>query len=497
METKTQTVFPFDRLLSLPEVSEGKKSNLKRALKVPDLSLLKDEQLRAFEDMASFMEGEGRMHLLEGYAGTGKTFTISTLIEYLMTSKGARRPKIALTAPTNKAVKVQKEMAPYSDDSLEYRTIHSLLGLKEHIDGYGRVSYKKNKGEASKLLEYDLIIVDEVSMLADELFNYIHEEQKMYRQIKVIFVGDPCQIPPVGNSESIPLDEKKRASYGIGRSVLSTVVRQAAGNPIIAISMEIRERIHRHKSYVLSEHSFSDNLDGVYFIGSDLKSEFYTILEKYFDSENFKQDSNFCKVVAWTNRVVDLFNNHIRKLIFKEEKLSKIMVGEKLIADAPIFEEFSDSTRPIFNTNDEIVIRDVSLGSDVFRGIELKFYIASVKHSGGDLFSHSAIKKIRILHEDSEEAYNEILKNLVEVAKGAQQGGWEAAEKWKAFYSFQGIFSQVKYNYAITAHKSQGSTYENVFVFESDIDKNRTVIDRNRIKYTAFTRASSKLFILN
>jgi ATP-dependent exoDNAse (exonuclease V) alpha subunit len=64
------------------------------------------------------------------------------------------------------------------------------------------------------------------------------------------------------------------------------------------------------------------------------------------------------------------------------------------------------------------------------------------------------------------------------------------------YYNFTRRYADVSWGYSISAHKSQGSTYKNVFVLEDDIDKNWDVIERNRIKYTAFTRASSNLFVL-
>ena len=73
----------------------------------------------------------------------------------------------------------------------------------------------------------------------------------------------------------------------------------------------------------------------------------------------------------------------------------------------------------------------------------------------------------------------------------------KATNKWKQFYLRKNAYANVKYNYAITAHKAQGSTYKYVFLINSDINKNRKVIERNRIKYTACTRPSDKLFIVD
>ena len=78
-----------------------------------------------------------------------------------------------------------------------------------------------------------------------------------------------------------------------------------------------------------------------------------------------------------------------------------------------------------------------------------------------------------------------------------KRGSYKAAKRWKDFYAFKEFFADVSYAYALTVHKSQGSTFSNVFVVDPDIDQNKKVIEKNRIKYVAYSRPSSKLFILN
>ena len=90
-----------------------------------------------------------------------------------------------------------------------------------------------------------------------------------------------------------------------------------------------------------------------------------------------------------------------------------------------------------------------------------------------------------------------ILDILKEKATSQKKGTWEAAGAWKEFFRFQDNFADVNYAYAITCHKSQGSTYVNTFVINSDIDKNKRIVERNRIKYTAFTRSSSRLIVID
>ncbi len=113
------------------------------------------------------------MFRVKGYAGTGKTFLITRFIEYVLTMP-SKHYQVAVTAPTNKAVKVLRDESEYTHTRLKFATIHSLLGLKEQIDAYGVVAFERDKREPSSLDSYEVLIVDEASMLADELFAEIH-----------------------------------------------------------------------------------------------------------------------------------------------------------------------------------------------------------------------------------------------------------------------------------------------------------------------------------
>jgi ATP-dependent exoDNAse (exonuclease V) alpha subunit len=99
---------------------------------------------------------------------------------------------------------------------------------------------------------------------------------------------------------------------------------------------------------------------------------------------------------------------------------------------------------------------------------------------------------IDILHESSQSEFNRIANNLKQIA--IEKKGKE--KSWVKYYDFLRRFADVSYAYAITAHKSQGSTYTTAFVLEDDIDVNIDVIERNRIKYTSYTRSSKKLYVL-
>jgi len=104
-------------------------------------------------------------------------------------------------------------------------------------------------------------------------------------------------------------------------------------------------------------------------------------------------------------------------------------------------------------------------------------------------------KMINIVHEDSEAAFAKILDSLKKIAVKCppNEKGW----KWKEYYEMKEHFAEIKYNYAITAHKAQGSTYDNCMVIDWDLSQNPTVIERNRIRYVAITRPRKLLFMVH
>lgn len=193
------------------------------------------DQPKAYEEIRMFfLLGGGGMYVLQGYAGTGKTFMLSELIE-LLEIKG--RPLV--TAPTHKAVKVLRDMIKNCPDSM---TTHAALGMKQIINNDGTIAFKPDHSLGFPAEDYTHIIVDEASMINDEIFNVIAPLADQGK--KILFVGDPLQIPPVGQEYSMPFNKEVRKKYGIEVSVLNTIIRQAEGNPIIENATNIRARVY-------------------------------------------------------------------------------------------------------------------------------------------------------------------------------------------------------------------------------------------------------------
>lgn len=442
---------------------------------------LNDDQQKAYDELIEFIEKPttDKIFCLRGYAGTGKTFLISRVVEAI--SEKHRRWNIAMTAPTNKAVQVLRESSNLTG-KVEFKTIHALLGLKEVIKDSGDIEFEKDWNEESGGFKNNkVVIVDEVSMLPDKLF---FEIKRYNNQVKIIFMGDPAQIPPVGKADCEPF--LNPVEHGIHEFQLTKIMRQADGSSIIENSMIIRENL--------------SNEDYIFVAGNDLRifgsKEFdqKLALKKYFTEKYANVDIDKTKVIAWTNRKVTEYNNFIRRLLYGENP-ARFVKGERLVMNRPFETDphLQKDQRDLLTTNQEVTIKNFAMAKQKNDGFEFYVYNTTVEYISKT--GRKCTGLIYIMHENSERAFQTELNRLKQDAITGPTG--ERKHRWKLFYKLLRIVADVQYAYAITAHKSQGSTYTTAIVDVGNIKLNDNVIERNRILYTSITRAKSELIIIN
>lgn len=456
--------------------------------------MLNEDQQSAFDTLRGFISDSSEdIYVIKGWAGTGKTFCVSLLVKYVLEILHPTKAwyKIAVTGPTNKSVRVIKKQTGIINNRILFTTVHKMLGLKEKITADGKQEFVNDGDFRPPIASTKLLIIDEVSMLSDDLFNQI---VKYRGRIKIICMGDPAQIPPVGKPDCIPFRTELSTEYGIKTVELKKIMRQKEGNPIIDTSILIRNDLQNPSVKTGTLSRISDKGEGIEFLNlnsPEIREKFPLILDTYFNSTRFKEDPEYAKIIAWRNKTVSTMNNLARKVIYGEDSLnSKILIGEKLIANNPIIE----NNEILFNTNDEFSVVGFKIKETKFKMDEeylpMKYYETGVSFIGDD--GKELIFYIDILHESSEGNFQTManyLKNNAIEKKGKEK-------TWIKYYEFLRRFADVSYAYAITAHKSQGSTYEAAFVLEDDIDVNINIVERNRIKYTAYTRSSNKLYVL-
>lgn len=525
MINKAQWRKRLDELLSKNMIDSDQKETLVDMLNSPDqenvtvleaicsqmikerLSVgLNNDQGKAFDEIINWFESSDRKEeaiVLKGYAGTGKTFLVKRLIEYI--SQTNHKGRIAVTAPTNKAVQVLYKNASnlaggyVFEDVFDgkarvmYSTAHKLLGLREVITESGDLLFTTDKMSSCDLSMFSFLIVDEVSMLDDQLCKDI---MSFSDTVKIIFMGDPAQIPPVKRSDSIPF----RPGHGYDFLVveLNEIMRQKGDNPIVEASFKLRNNLSVAQPIPKLETKLNDKEHGIIFIDEDkFIADVRPILKTFFTSEEFKQNSDYVKVIAWRNKTIDYVNGIVREMLYGE-KPDTYIVGETLIAQKPIFEKSfmkgRDYQKMLATTSEELQVKNVkiekkNLNVGSFRE-QFKVYILDVTSYDPIDDMHKRFT-IQTVHEDSQEDYNRFLNKVKDLAVKAKSPAF-----WVLYYDIIKWSANVSYNYALTAHKSQGSTYQNVILLENDLDYNHKIVERNRIKYTAYSRASEKLYIL-
>lgn len=468
-----------------------------------NLETLNSDQKKAFEELRDFIydKSDDSVYVLKGWAGTGKTYCVSLLVRYALEVIHPKHNwfKIAVTGPTNKSVRVIKKTSGLRNSRVTFQTIHKLLGLTEKITNDGKQEFVNQGDFKPQIKTVRLLIVDEVSMLNDDLF---HEILKYRDKIKIICMGDPAQIPPVGKPDCIPFREELADHYRIKTLQLNQIMRQKEGNAIIDSSVIIRKELHSNKLSIDNISKVNSNGEGVEFLNlncAETRKGFSEKLRQYFVTEDFVKDSEYVKVIAWRNKTVATMNNIIRKTIYGDvAEGTKILEGEKLIANNPVIED----KITILNTNDEFTVERYTIENDTPRfviddhpdaeplSVELKYYDTEVSYLND---ADEVVKVwIKILHESSEVEFQKVA-NILKL-RAIQKRGKD--KSWIHYYNFLRRFADVSFAYAISCHKSQGSTYNTAFVLEDDIDMNWDVVERNRIKYTAYTRASRKLYVL-
>lgn len=468
---------------------------------------LNEGQAAAFRSILEFLNDPmEEAVVLKGYAGTGKTFLVKRIIQYIgLTDDKAR---IACGAPTNKAVKVLFHSVGNAMDGyvfedifdatskLTYSTIHKLLGMKEKISDTGDQMYFPDSLNKSELSKYNYLIVDEVSMLDDNLCKSI---LKYSENIKIIFMGDPAQIPPVNRTDSIPF--KSGHGHTFKMVELSEIMRQKGDNPIVQASLEIRSNLLMKQPIPKIITNLNSNHQGIIHLDPETeKEQIRKILTQRFKCEEFEEDSDYMKVIGWKNSTVEYINAVVREIRYGKNP-ARYIVGEKLVARKPIFERmeskrlgWNDYWKVLFTTSEELEIKSIETGwafiDEGEYGMDIRVYKLEVScYSPTDNRYYN--DHIEVVHEDSEKEYYALIDKAKKDAINSKM-----ASKWILFYNLQKWSADVSYGYAITAHKSQGSTYKYVMIFENDIDANNKTLERNRIKYTGYSRATDVVYVV-
>ena len=418
------------------------------------------------EEFYASRQRQGECFLLSGFAGTGKTFSITHFVKKIPSAK------VALTAPTNKAVRVLEMMASAAGLSIDTLTVYSLLGLVVQPQQDRQVLKKKRK---SRLNDYSLVVIDECSMVNQELWHYLTQEIA-YTRTKIIFMGDPAQLPPVHELES--------PTFGISLQVkLTEIIRQESGNPIIELSAAIREKMTTGKIIHVAEFRRKQgDKTGVSLMAGE---KFERWFPNAFKSDVYKKDPDAFRIVSWTNRQVIRFNRAIRSMILESYPKQPFVPGERVITAGPVY-EISDKKLDKIVLNADVegtVLRCTKSTHPWYKNDEVSVW-KTVFQPFGD-------KKEVVVYITDDDEKNNLARKIDHLASQARYGGG----RWGEFWKLKNAIADLRPCHAITVHRAQGSTFQNVFIDSQNILSNPNRQEALQCLYVAVTRAAKNVIL--
>lgn len=419
--------------------------------------LLSPEQRSALAAMQEWYDTPGAFapfFLLQGYAGTGKTFLTRAFADW---AKG----RGVFTAPTNKATKVLRKSLTDDGFKPECATIFSTLGLRLEANGEVKELSAASQENPIDLSAYKYIVIDEGSMVNSALWAEVRAAQERHG-LKFLVLADGAQLPPVGEARSPVFGLEVGAA-------LETVMRH--DNQILALATSLRRVID---SPAPRFNIASDNVngEGVWRVG---EAEFEARIREAARHGRFTSGED-AKAIAWRNVTVDRLNALIRKELYADAP--RFVEGDRVIFTGPA-RDLDD--QPMATTDDEGRVDKAIVDVHPTYG-EFKVWRLSIT------LDTNKVVVARTLHEDDERAFAQRKERLAAEAKADKR-------RWRHFWDFVEAFHGIRHAYAITAHRSQGSTYTAAFVDWHDIMRNQTKAEAMRCLYVACTRPKKELYL--
>ena len=424
--------------------------------------------------------------LLKGYAGTGKTSLVSALVRTL----DGLQQKCVLLAPTGRAAKVFSGYAGHPA-----YTIHKKIYRQRSFSGdMGNFALNDN------LTTHTLYIVDEASMIAnegglsgtafgtgrllDDLVHFVYSGQGC----RLLLLGDTAQLPPVGEELSPALFAEALRGYGLDvvEAELTQVVRQGGESGILWNATRLRRLIADDECWSLPKVRVTGFADIRVLPGDELVDA----LEHCYSADGMDETIVICR----SNKRANIYNNGIRaQLLWREEELES---GDLLMVAKNNYYWTEREKQSDFLANGETaVVRRVRRTRELY-GFRFAD-VALVFPDCSDLELEATVL-LDTLHSDSpslaraeqERLFNAVLEDYADLPRKA-----ERMKKLKADPYYNAL--QVKYAYAVTCHKAQGGQWKNVFLDQGYLSEEYLTPDYFRWLYTAFTRATGTLYLVN
>jgi len=383
---------------------------------------------------------------LKGYAGTGKSTLVNRLLEELpATLQGAKLItqseidwEIVLTATTNKACEA---LSYIINDNVQ--TIQSYLGLVVKRDDEKRTT-ELVQSFRSEVKKHKIIFIDEASFADTVLMSHIED---LTEECKIIYIGDPAQLTPIKTTQAPVFDEEYPSAE------LTEVVRQAEGNPIIDLATAFRNMVNG-----LGQVSFTPDNHHIQHMN---QSDFEDKIIEEFARPDWKHDCS--KVLAWTNKTVIAYNHNIREAV---KGVPDLQVGDYAVCNKYI-SYTAGTIKCKISTDATVMITAIKPATKL--GVDGWMVEMDGRH---DAFMPASL-----------------------VAKKAALKDARDKEEWSKVKAIEDRWIDLRAAFACTVNKSQGSTYDKVFIDLNDIGKCNSGTTIARMLYVAVSRARHHVYL--
>ncbi len=423
--------------------------------------------------------------VLKGYAGTGKT----TVVRSLVASLPAVNAKSVLLAPTGRAAKVLNN---YTGKAAF--TIHKKIYMKKSVAGGGFAFQLR-----PNLYKNTLFIVDEASMISnskglsfqgqssvlDDLFSFVFSGNNC----KLLLIGDTAQLPPVKLNISPALDLnfiQQSYPFHLESFELTEVMRQNQDSGILANATQLRDEIN-FADAPSPKFNINPYQDIVPLTGEELEDAINSAYSKYGVEDTM--------IICRSNKRANIYNQQIRTRIrWQEDELSS---GDYMMVVKNNYYWLPEESKAGFIANGDIIqLSSVGTIEDMHG-----FRFAQVRFKMVDYPDEPELETLLLLDTimsenpalssaENNKLYESVLADYADISNAK-----ERLKKVKEDKYFNAL--QVKFSYAITCHKSQGGQWPCVFVEQGYLTKEMVNKEYLRWLYTAVTRASKQLYLIN
>ena len=445
------------------------------------------EQEIAVKSLSEFLLSTlaDEVFILRGYAGTGKTSLVGALVKTM----DQLQQKSVLLAPTGRAAKVFSVYAGHPAFTI-HKKIYRQQSFSNELSNF---SINDN------LATNTLFIVDEASMISneglsgsmfgtgrllDDLVQFVYSGQGC----RLLLMGDTAQLPPVGEELSPALFSDALKGYGLEvREIdLTQVVRQVQESGILWNATQLRQLIAEDDCYSLPKIKIAGFPDIKLVPGTELIEE----LTNCYDHDGMDETIVVCR----SNKRANLYNNGIRaQILWREDELN---TGDMLMIAKNNYYWSEKYKEMDFIANGEIaVVRRVRRTREIYG---FRFAEVTLRFPDQNDFELDAKLLLDTLHsdspalpkEDNDRLFYTVLEDYIDIPNKRDR-----MKKMKADPHYNAL--QVKYAYAITCHKAQGGQWQNVFLDQGYMTDEYLTPDYFRWLYTAFTRATKTLYLVN